>query len=1016
MATTRSSCTWSTTTPGANNPPFNGNGDRPFLNRLDGATWDGSLTYGNINNEAPDFSTPNEAYWSFVDGLLSYCESKGILVFLFPAYAGFAGGNQGWMQEMVANGSAKMQSYGTWIATRYQNQKNLVWMMGGDMGSFNTQQNMVESALLTGLQSVTGQQSIYFSAEWAPGMIATDQATFGGAMTLNGAYSFTGDVNNLGRRAYAYTPIEPAFLLEEPYDEEGPDGNGVNPNATQPVRRFQWWGWLSTTGGYISGNGYVWPFRAPAWHDHLDTQGSRDMTRLNAFMGAITWSKLVPSGLNGMRTLITAGGSSVSSSDYVAAAATFDGTLLVAYIPPAHSGAITVDMTAMSGPANARWFDPTSGAYTQIGSGLPNTGTRAFTPPGNNSTGEGDWVLLIQTQQPPDMEPPAVTLTAPAGGTIVSNSVLVSATATDNVGVVGVRFQVDGVNLGAEVLSPPYTATWNTRHVGNGTHTVRAIARDLAENSASSSVSVTVSNDATNPLVAAYGFNEGSGTAVTDVSVYGNTGTINGASWTAQGKFGSALNFDGASSWVTVNDSDALDLTGAMTLEAWAYPTVAPGTWTTIALKEAPPGNLAYMMQANPSNHPIAYISTDTQGLQGVEGPQALSLNTWTHLAATYDGATLRLYVNGTVVATQALSGNILTSGGPLRIGGNSIWGEYFVGTIDEVRIYNRALSQPEIESDMNTPIVAPTPSPTPTATTTPTATPTPTATTTVTPTPSSSPTPTATATATPAEAAQSINLSTRMRVLAGDNAGIGGFIITGTASKHVLLRAIGPSLTGFGVPDALADPVLELHGPGAFVTITDDNWRDDPAQEALILATGIAPTNDLESAIDATLAPGAYTAIVRGNGNTSGVALIELYDLSQAADSKLGNISTRAFVNTGDDIVIAGFILGSHNGEDRIVVRGIGPSLAAFVPDALADPTLELRDGNGALLVANNDWQDNPAQAADLIAAGLAPTNSLESGIAMTLPPGPYTALLAGRNNGNGVGLVEVYDRRGEP
>ena len=251
------------------------------------------------------------------------------------------------------------------------------------------------------------------------------------------------------------------------------------------------------------------------------------------------------------------------------------------------------------------------------------------------------------------------------------------------------------------------------------------------------------------------------------------------------------------------------------------------------------------------------------------------------------------------------------------------------------------------------------------------------------------------------------------MRVQTGDNVGIGGFIITGTAPKHLLLRAIGPSLTGLGVPNALADPVLELHGPGAFATITDDNWRDDPVQEAAILATGIPPTNDLESAIDATLAPGAYTAIVRGKNNTSGVALVEVYDLSQAVLAKLANISTRAFVSTGDNIVIGGFLLGGHNGDDRIVVRGIGPSLtAAGVANALANPTLELRDGNGALLVANNDWQDNPAQAAELTAAGLAPTNQLESGIATTLPPGLYTALLAGLNNGTGVGLVEVYDR----
>ena len=139
------------------------------------------------------------------------------------------------------------------------------------------------------------------------------------------------------------------------------------------------------------------------------------------------------------------------------------------------------------------------------------------------------------------------------------------------------------------------------------------------------------------------------------------------------------------------------------------------------------------------------------------------------------------------------------------------------------------------------------------------------------------------------------------------------------------------------------------------------------------------------------------------------------MYDLSEAVLAKLANISTRALVGTGDNIVIAGFMLGNNNGADRIVVRGIGPSLtAAGVANALANPTLELRDGNGALLVANNDWQDNPAQAALITAAGLAPSDNLESAIAATLPPGLYTALLAGLNNGTGIGLVEVYDRGG--
>jgi hypothetical protein len=243
------------------------------------------------------------------------------------------------------------------------------------------------------------------------------------------------------------------------------------------------------------------------------------------------------------------------------------------------------------------------------------------------------------------------------------------------------------------------------------------------------------------------------------------------------------------------------------------------------------------------------------------------------------------------------------------------------------------------------------------------------------------------------------------MRVQTGDNVGIGGFIITGSAPKHMLLRAIAPSLTG--VPGLLADPVLELHGPGTFTTITNDNWRDDPLQEAAIIATGIPPTNNLESAIDVTLNPGSYTAIVSGKNNTSGIALVELYDLSPAVLAKLANISTRAFVDAGDNIVIAGFILGTNSGNDRLVIRGLG---AVGVPSPLVDPSLELRDVNGALLDSDNNWQDDPAQAAQISAVGLAPSAVLDAAIMATLPPGLYTALLLG-NGGTGVGVVEVYD-----
>jgi hypothetical protein len=279
------------------------------------------------------------------------------------------------------------------------------------------------------------------------------------------------------------------------------------------------------------------------------------------------------------------------------------------------------------------------------------------------------------------------------------------------------------------------------------------------------------------------------------------------------------------------------------------------------------------------------------------------------------------------------------------------------------------------------------------------------------TPTPSATATPAATATATPGQTAQAINLSTRMLVETGDNAGIGGFIITGTGAKHVLVRSLGPSLVGFGIPNALADTVVELHGPTGFITVINDNWRDTP--EAAILATGLAPTNNLESAVDATLAPGNYTAIVRGKNNATGVGLIEVYDISQGAGSKLANISTRAFVNTGSNIVIAGFTLGSNGGDGKIIVRALGPSLSAFgLSPVLDDPTLELRDRNGALLISNNDWQDNATQAAEIMAAGLAPGNAREAAVAATLAPDVYTALLAGLGDTTGIGIIEVYAR----
>jgi len=297
----------------------------------------------------------------------------------------------------------------------------------------------------------------------------------------------------------------------------------------------------------------------------------------------------------------------------------------------------------------------------------------------------------------------SVTITAPSDGDTVSNTVPVAAIASDDLGVVGVLFKVDGANLGTAVLSLPYTNVWSTLDMSNGLHTVQAIALNLAGDRATNTISVTVNNPLlpipTNEWVAIYRFNEGSGTTVTDASWNGNNGTISNAVWNPEGKFGSCLSFDG-SAWVTVNDSASLDLTNGMTLEAWVYPTNAATHWTTFLLKESS-SDLDYMLAADPSGYPAVYIAT-TSGEQGILGPSTLPLNTWSHLAGTYDGATLKLYVNGVKVAENPVTGSIITSPQPLRIGGNAIWGEYWSGNIDEVRIYNQALTQIQIQTDMD--------------------------------------------------------------------------------------------------------------------------------------------------------------------------------------------------------------------------------------------------------------------------------------------------------------------------
>jgi len=274
----------------------------------------------------------------------------------------------------------------------------------------------------------------------------------------------------------------------------------------------------------------------------------------------------------------------------------------------------------------------------------------------------------------------------------------------------------------------------------------------------------------------------------------------------------------------------------------------------------------------------------------------------------------------------------------------------------------------------------------------------------------------------------QLTNISTRALVETGDNVVIGGFIVQGSAAKRVIIRALGPELTQYGVADALHNPTLELHdGTGALIA-SNDNWVTTiiggiitQNQVRDIMNSGYAPSNGLESAIIADLPPGNYTAIMRGVNDTTGVGLVEVYDLNNPGtvpSSFLRNISSRSVVDEGDNVMIGGFIV-QGSGPKRVIVRAIGPELTQYgLQDVLPDPTLELHDGRGALIASNDNWQTTVIggiitqdQVAEIRGSGHAPTDPSESAIIADLPAGRYTAIVRGKNIIVGVALVEVYD-----
>ncbi len=465
------------------------------------------------------------------------------------------------------------------------------------------------------------------------------------------------------------------------------------------------------------------------------------------------------------------------------------------------------------------------------------------------------------------------------------------------------------------------------------------------------------------------------------------------------------------------------DVIGGLPTSALEIYDVATNTWTAGANYPVVQGNLSSFAQGNYIYGAGGYNSFEGSTTKTFRYEPAT--NTWddaaiADLPASRYGAAAAFYNGGGILA----GGNI--GGGPETVSviswdpASNTWltlpsmlgaragagGAVLNGSFHVVGGRDLTLT-----TDNQKLTCTPGSTPTPTATVPPSPTPTPSPTGTPPPSPTASPTPSGTPTASPTPTPSATpstlgNISTRLRVETGDNVLIGGFIVTGPQPKKIIVRAIGPSLPLAG---ALADPVLELRNSSGGLIRSNDNWRDDPAQESEINATGIPPSNDLEAAIVETLPANgsAYTAIVRGANNGTGIGVVEAYDLDRTVNSKLANISTRGLVQTGDDVLIGGLIVLGQN-PLRVIVRAIGPSLP--FPGALANPTLNLHDSNGTLLISNDNWRDDPAQESEIIATGIPPSDDLESAIIRNLIPGSYTAIVRGVNDTTGIAVVEAY------
>jgi len=388
--------------------PANRAGALPFMRKEGGGPYDG--TWGTA-----DFSTPNEAYFAFADSIIDLTGQKGMLVNLAPMFLGFNGKEAGWWADLTngANTQSVAYNFGRYVGQRYKSRKNVIWIIGGDY--FPPAGSEGEARLLKFMQGIKEAGATQpWSGDWSAACLSVSEELFAPLMDLDAVYTYgmlghPGATYDEARAGYQSSPPRPAYLKETGYEDES-----WFPGDPASVRMYEYYAILGgSTGGAFFGNRDVWKFATDRWwydpknfgHGQwkkaMESAGTMDFVVLGRLLDSIDWYLLVPSELSGMKKLVVRGGGGYGTTDYVVAAATSDRRALLAYVPPTRKSPvkITVDMTALSGRARGSWFDPSCGASTEItNEAFLNIGTREFTPPGMNSAGESDWVLVLRVE------------------------------------------------------------------------------------------------------------------------------------------------------------------------------------------------------------------------------------------------------------------------------------------------------------------------------------------------------------------------------------------------------------------------------------------------------------------------------------------------------------------------------------------------------------------------------------------------------------------------------------------